>query len=483
MFNVRFYKFNKKENSTKRPDNNVAHQDYECILKDPSGLLNPIISLNLGLLTNPYDFNYCYIEAFNRYYYVTEWTFEKALWWASLSVDVLATYKTQIGDSDFYILRSSAESDGRIVDTKYPTLAQANSYIDNMGNITLSRIDGSGSKVIPAADYFNRSLYFGYYYIGVIGANLTGVTYYCFNTSGFTDLIDTLYNYQPTDMEDVSEGIAKHISNPIQYITTCFWLPFIPVGKSMAPNTININFGEYSISCDCWEIDPTLDINKAVANFSIRKHPQASARGKFLNGSPFSNYTLQFNPFGSFPLDASLMVDDSNITCEWYVDYNTGEADLTIKSVNTLISNTRALLATPIRLNQASVDILGVGKNILSGAIGTVGSLLSGNIAGAVSSAVGGFIGATESKQPKIASIGGGGNFLPFNSYLPKLYSDFYYIADEYNDEIGRPLCKVRKPKNIAGYIIVLDGVLSANATKEELQQVNSYLMGGFFYE
>ena len=99
------------------------------------------------------------------------------------------------------------------------------------------------------------------------------------------------------------------------------------------------------------------------------------------------------------------------------------------------------------------------------------------------SGAVGGYIGVTEAKQPKITSMGGGGNFLPFNTYVPKLYSDFYYIADEFNDEIGRPLCKVRKPRNIAGYIIVLDGTLSANATKEELQQVNSYLMGGFFYE
>ena len=251
----------------------------------------------------------------------------------------------------------------------------------------------------------------------------------------------------------------------------------------MTPPTTNINFGNYSIECECWEIDPTLDINKAVATFNIRKHPQASARGIYLNGSPFSNYTLQFNPFGSFPLDASLMVDDTNITCEWYVDYNTGEADLTIKSVNTLISNTRALLATPIRLNQASVDILGVGKNILSGAIGTVGSLLTGNIAGAVSSAVGGFIGATESKQPKIASIGGGGNFLPFNTYLPKLYSDFYYVADEFNAEIGRPLCKVRKPNVLGGYMVVLDGSINASATKPELQEINTYLTGGFYYE
>lgn len=478
---IKLFNINKKENSTKRPAD--AGTSFNCILKDDTSIISPEIKLDLGLPFNPSSYNYAYIEDFNRYYFINDWVASDPLWIASLSVDVLASFKEAIGDHDLYILRSSSESNNRIVDTKYPTLAQAESYIDSMGNIILSRVDGTGSKTIPAEDYFNRSLYFGYFYVGVIGANLTGVSYYCFNSAGFTDLIDALYNYQPTDMEDVSDGIAKHISNPIQYITTCYWLPFIPVGKSMTPPTTNINFGNYSIECECWEIDPTLDINKAVATFNIRKHPQASARGIYLNGSPFSNYTLQFNPFGSFPLDASLMVDDTNITCEWYVDYNTGEADLTIKSVNTLISNTRALLATPIRLNQASVDILGVGKNILSGAIGTVGSLLTGNIAGAVSSAVGGFIGATESKQPKIASIGGGGNFLPFNTYLPKLYSDFYYVADEFNAEIGRPLCKVRKPNVLGGYMVVLDGSINASATKPELQEINTYLTGGFYYE
>ena len=486
MFNVRFYKFNKKENSTKRPDNNVAHQDYECILKDPSGLLNPIISLNLGLLTNPYDFNYCYIEAFNRYYYVTEWTFEKALWWASLSVDVLATYKTQIGDSDFYILRSSAESDGKVMDTKYPTLSLANSYSNNIGNVTVSLADGSGAYT--KVDYFNTPLASGYYYLGIVGSNGTGVNWYVLSPNGFNTVANALYNYIPSDMDDVSNGIAKVLADPMQFIVSCYWLPYLVPNKFIASRSIN--FGYYTISgVECAAIDPVADICRSRASFNIRKHPQAQSRGEYLNNNPYSNYTINFNPFGSFSLDASLMIEDTSITLDWYVDITTGLADLTIKATNTLLANVQSQFAVPIQLNQALVDFKAGARAGLSGAVDVAGGIIRtalGDMTGLfsiASGAVGGYIGVTEAKQPKITSMGGGGNFLPFNTYVPKLYSDFYYIADEFNDEIGRPLCKVRKPRNIAGYIIVLDGTLSANATKEELQQVNSYLMGGFFYE
>ena len=479
MIDIKFYIFNKKENSTKRPSSNDGEVVFNCLLKEPCGILNPTIALKLA--DDPHQYNYCYIPKFNRYYFITEWTYENSLWYGTCQVDTLASCKDYIGDFDLYILRSSAESNGRVMDTKYPTLTQANSYIDEISTVTLSRIDGSDPYV--HTNYFSTSLWLGYYYIGVLGPNQTGVNYYCMPSNAFADLVDELFNFTPTDMEDVSSGVAKNLANPIQYITTCYWLPFKPVGYPIAPPTRTLTFGYYDISVACYEVDPVLDINKAKATFNIRKHPQANTRGAFLNNSPFSNYTLQFNPFGTFTLDSSLMIDDSTITCEWYVDYTTGDADLTIKASNSLISNTRSRLAIPIQLNQASVDYLGTGQSILSGAVGTVSSLFTGNIVGAVSNAVGGFIGATESMQPKIASIGGGGDFLSFCTYKPKIYSDFYYIADEFNDEIGRPLCKVRKPKNLGGYMVVLDGVISAPFTKSELQEVDNYLTGGFYYE
>ena len=483
---INLFNFSKKENSTKRPTGEGT--SFNCILKEDTSIINPVIRLDLGQPFNPSQFNYAYIEDFNRYYFIEDWINSGSLWIASLSVDVLASFKTEIGDADLYILRSSAESDGRVIDTKYPTKSQANSYIDDIGTVTISNKDRSKTRTVT--NYFDTNIMFGFYYIGVVGANGYGVEYYCLLPSGFNDLVNKLYNFIPTDMDDVSDGIARHLANPMQYITTCYWLPIAPLNAYLNFEYKTIKMGFYSFTVDAYKIEPMVDIVRNEATFNIRKHPQANDRGLYLNNAPFSNYTLNFNPFGTFSLDPSLMVDDQEVTATWYIDYATGEADLTIKSINTLIANVKTMFAIPVQLNYADVSGFGTIANGI-GNIGyrNVGGLEanmtnSGSIIGNIASAVvGGFIGVEGTRQPKISSIGGGGNFLPFNTYEPKLYSDFYYIVDEYNVEIGRPLCKVRKPKNLGGYMIAQEGVIEAVATKTELVEVDRYLIGGFYYE
>lgn len=475
MFNVTFYIFNKKENSTKQPDANVTKQEYSCILKEPSGILNPTISINMGLSLNPSQYNYCYIPTFNRYYYINEWSFEKGLWYASLSVDVLASCKNYIGNHDLYILRASAESDTYITDAKYPITNVVNSYIDNLGAVTVYR--GDQSRARP--NYFNTELRSGYYYLGVNGANGTGVTWYCMSASSFNTLINNLFSYIPTDMSDISTGVAKNIADPIQYIVDCYWLPDVPIGIIF--DDINIVFGTYTIAVNqAGVFDPVASIQRYEATFNIRKHPQASNRGKYLNNAPFSNYQLFMQPFGTISLDASVMIDDTTLKAIWYVDYTTGEADLTIRATNSLLANLKAKLGVPIQLSQTTVSLLGQATGVLSSVLGGT----TGTILGSVAESVFDMAGIEGAKsQPKPSSMGGGGNFLPFNSYRPTLNSDFYYIVDEYNNEIGRPLCKVRKPKNLGGYMVVLDGSIPAPFTKSELQEVNTYLTGGFYYE
>ena len=112
-FVVNFYNFAKRENSTARPSGGTS---FNCILKSESSIINPTIELQLSIDTAP-SYNYAYIPSYNRYYFVKEWTFNNRLWSASLSVDVLATYKTEIGNSFLYVTRSSAAFVRSIGDT------------------------------------------------------------------------------------------------------------------------------------------------------------------------------------------------------------------------------------------------------------------------------------------------------------------------------------------------------------------------------
>lgn len=62
-------------------------------LKDQSSIITPVFVLE----TNPIGYNYCYIPAFGRYYYITNIiAIRKHLFQLQLKCDVLMTYQTEI---------------------------------------------------------------------------------------------------------------------------------------------------------------------------------------------------------------------------------------------------------------------------------------------------------------------------------------------------------------------------------------------------
>lgn len=484
---INFYTFSKKSRSTARPSGEGT--SYECILKEPSGIVNPTIRIKLSPTVAP-PWNYCYIPSFGRYYWVGEWVYTMgSVWEASLSVDSLASWKDQIGAKELYVLRASAQYDGAVIDSLYPAKAHPQSYIDRVTLVTLSNRAGTSSLAMPG--FWNRLPEAGAYYLGVVGNNSTGVTCYVFNYDGFRQVLKELTEYDPTDMEDVSSGIAKQLADPMQYIVFCYWLPFLPVGKSLS-NNLTIKFGYYEIAISSASvdyplgaiIDPVADMTKAEIEFTIRKHPQASSRGEYLNQAPFSDYRISLLPFGVFSLDGSMMINDQTIRAEWWTDFMTGQAELSIWATNTLMAKTKAMFGIPINLSQAVVDHIGVASGAASASAGFIGNAVMGNWGAAVSDLFSGIGSAVAAKQPKISQLGGGGDFLPFCNDPPALLSDFYLIVDEYNTDLGRPLCKLRTPAALgSGYIQALNGEIEAPATQRELDEIAGYLTGGFFYE
>lgn len=477
---VDFYNFSKKSNSTKRPAS-PALASFDCALKDSCSVVNPVIMLEAGLLSRP-AFNYAYIPDFQRYYFISDWVFNRRLWVASLTCDVLATYKPAIGAMDLYILRAAARSNGRVTDMKYPVIAQPYTYIDDIGAVS-EMYNGSP---VERSNYFSKTLATGYYYIGVVGANLSGVTWYCMSPGSFNSLVQSLMNVNITDMPDISQGVALQLADPLQYIVSCYWLPTDILGITYPPGGVDINFGRFPVHVNtCAQFDPVNDMHQYKASFPIRKHPQASARGVYMNQSPYTRYTVDFPPFGTFELDASLMIDDLNADCSWYIDYTSGIADLTIKVTNSFMVHTSAMLGVPIRLNQATFDYIGAGTGVVSGLLGAAGSLLMGNVAGAVGAGAAAIGSGLQAMNPKISGKGTSGNFIPFHSFLPKIYTDFYLAADDDPTDLGRPLCEVVKPSVLAsGFMVAEESHFQDTmALENEIDEVNAFITGGFFYE
>ena len=118
MFSIKLYKFNKKVNSTATPLDNG--RNFNCNIKTPSSLISPVIELEYNPDNIP-KYNYAYIEAFERYYFINNIVFDRGLWILSLGVDLLASYKDDIINSRQYVIRSSSNKNEYLIDTFYNT--------------------------------------------------------------------------------------------------------------------------------------------------------------------------------------------------------------------------------------------------------------------------------------------------------------------------------------------------------------------------
>lgn len=72
----------------------ISGETLTGTLKNESDVINPSV---LIAAENPTDYNYCYIEEFKRYYYITDITSVRSgIWQLNLKSDPLMSFKTQI---------------------------------------------------------------------------------------------------------------------------------------------------------------------------------------------------------------------------------------------------------------------------------------------------------------------------------------------------------------------------------------------------
>lgn len=86
------------------------------VLKDETNIIKPVIDFTFDFIP---DFNYAYIEEFDRYYFITDITsIGLHMWEISFEEDVLMTYKNGIYELNGFIDRNEEEYDEAIEDTK-----------------------------------------------------------------------------------------------------------------------------------------------------------------------------------------------------------------------------------------------------------------------------------------------------------------------------------------------------------------------------
>lgn len=456
MITVTFYSFAKKRNSTKQP---TVGTDLSCLVKSDSSIINPVMEVSV----DPTGYNYCYIAAFNRYYYIDDIVFQKGIWILYCTVDVLASYKSQIGTSSFYVVRSASSYDGNIVDAQYPATS-----------------DVSYSNTAASPDPFSWSGFSGgVYVIGLMtsdSSNTNGVTYYVLEPAEFAKLIKDFYSDTSpgfaTWWDNLGKGIVNSLNKISDFIVSCRWYKTAPaIEAGLRP----ISVGLFSTSAQGYQVanNPNVTVS---AQWTVPKHPQAATRGAYLNGAPYSRYTISSGFTGEITLDPYLVAQASKLNFIINMDITTGQAKIMITDPD----NSRTLLTTygeygiPIQLTATEVDAMGL---VQTGA-GLVTSMATGNLLGTAA----GVLNALDYAQFTPGGKAGSGGYIAFTQPL-LLNCEFFKIVNEDLADKGRPLCQVKQISTLSGYLICDNADISLAATPGEIETVNAYLNNGMFYE
>ena len=520
MIQIKFYTFNKRTNSTKVPTGSGS--TYNCTLKDDTSILEPVIRLQTSNNVKPY--NYAYIADFGRYYFVTDIVSSKGFWEISLKVDTLASYKAGIGSMTPYVLRSASSSDEYILDTAYPADSYVTEYISNPVDDIIRPGPGGSSVIYPSIkDPFSFRTNYSYI-LGIIGPSsgaIGSVTYYLMNQAQLNLFMGYLFGMTSTwsdiDTSDYSDGVQRALLNPMQYIVSCIMVPIDHSITTNDDNTILFGTYEYTGTEVAHKLDSTAGsiVIEKPSIIRLPSHPQASTRGKYLNGAPYSKYWLHLGPYGDIPLNGNLgdlittdaTDDDRYITVDLVFDLASGICQALVYpglvQINLFIFThtagiTKKRLATvsfqagvPIQLAQAYTDPLAIQEAqfkllgnaagaVVGGVTNPVGSAIGA--LGSIPSAVGDIMRA---QYPTVSATGSNGSAIQGYLVDEGIYirSEHNRIVPENNTDLGRPLCQAVQISTLSGFILCSSADFGGAGTSQERDEINSYLNGGFFYE
>lgn len=474
-----FYMFPKRINSTLIPTGSGTR--YDVTLKDDTSVLQPDIVLKWTGSGSPTSFNYVYIPDFMRYYWISNWTYSERCWVASCSVDVLASYKTFIGAAEKYVLRSASDYDPDVMDTLYPATAEESDAIDSKYMFVPANPVNSGSFILNVSGAApNTTALGGCGYYVCSGAEINTIVNNAFNT------VQSMLTNSPAQGTDWLENILLWIGNTFikgteeisRFINSITWVP-IPA-SALAGGQVHVFLGMVDCGTASQLANPIYGpgpIEFIPSSLGISGDPWEYAE-------PYSHFTLESVPFGVIPLDSLTVLRQNRILADFTMDAVSGLANLKVtagQGTNTsLLAYRTAQLGVPVEIGGYHVDYVNALSDVLTAGVTTAAGLSTG--LPVLGSALAGLGNAIHNMLPDPVSGGRSGGAASADGTLTLHMKHLGHVPLDIV-ELGRPLCQVRQLGTLSGYILCRDGELQISCTDGELEQLEQYLTGGFFYE
>lgn len=488
---VTLYTIEKRINSTKTPTS-AGKAFSGVLLKSPSSVVRPKISFKWDSagLAAPTAYNYAYIGDYHRYYWIDEWTYDDRQWTASMSVDVLASWKDSIGYTTKYVLRANDTTGTTpVVDNKYPAESRVLDAVSAMTGTfsNWATVLEQGKVVVSIVGESN-------------GYSSAGLSYFQMSTGAFNNLVKACFTQAVdlwssggslgTDLGTVfqkfGENWVRTLNDPFQYIKGAMWYPCsFSVGSAQT-----IRLGALNTGVSAYPLTDTQAGFSATGVISGNTIIGQNVWDIYKCMSPYKTAKIRMLPFGLIPIDTAVTAQHDGTVClHVTVDAvsGIGRADVyagATHSINAdyLLSTTSAQIGVPLAIANSSINYLTALKGA-AGAVGSVAAAYNQPSAEGVLGAAASVGNALQSFSPQVSVSGSSGGIVGIDPY-PVLLTETRYAVTDDPIEFGYPLCEMRMLNTISGFIQCADPEIGlAGAYPEEIRQVGDYLTGGFYYE
>lgn len=385
---IRFFEqFMKQADSFKVPGSDypgLLKPIYEGEIKGDFSPLAPVVRFRSIPATEQPKCTYCYIEEFRRYYFMS-WAFVSGFWEASLTCDVLGSFRTEVLSTQQYVKRSAIKFNKMVSDAaNYPSISN----------------HGASISYTQQTNIWGVNFYTGTVVISVVNStqwNIGANTYYAMSYSSFRALMYALLNspnWMEIDTSEISAELQKALINPAQYITSAVWLPinsasFVDGGPTAdVTQTIRFGWWEFNLQSNVRILHAPFGQNDSWSRtvvFHFTDHPQA-ARGDWLNLAPYTRRTLDIPPFGTIDLDTTDLIGTNYVSVRVFIQSYTGDALLYVYSgdYNTDPNNARIIMSLsgavgiPLPVGQIRMDVNKFKSAIIPSAIVSAADWLGG---------------------------------------------------------------------------------------------------------
>ena len=476
---ARFYQFAKRENSTKKPD--TPANTLTIVLKEATDIINPVLEVHAA---GAFNFNYCYIEFFGRYYWIrSAESIAHNTYLLHLECDVLASHIDAVRGQNVHALLSSYDYDIWLDDDRITTGSDVISEYSTRYTPSVFRPVSIDPQTGEARITLTECL-------GLITENgqLNGIDILYGEVGSNNEIMQEFAD--PSFWDNIKSG------SPWDCVCESYFIPYnVPV----------CHITESHHYTHAWAIDINdKDIIKRPfpTRFNTSIVVPLPSNLDFRFSEKYVRYYLNIPYSGMITLPTALIYAEyaqhgqATVYITYSADCITGQFAVAVKVGKVPIGIYGANLKIPLPLGgrQTQQSVIQTSAGLGAGAAATAAMAAGAGLfskAALIAAGVGAIAGAVKGAIdiPPVNSFGtfGGAGAL---AALREADGDLYIVKVEADSNIdpatltaiaGRPCNKVISIAN--GFIQALGASVSFAGTSDEIRQFNNLLNGGIYVE